>query len=285
LDSKTFFQKLDRIPDIPTLPNVVVKVNEMLRDYDTSIKKLSGIIENDQAMVSKILRLVNSTFYGFKSEVKNLPHAVIILGFNTIRNAIVSVAIVKVFSGKEGFEGFEITDFWKHSVAVAVTSGYLAEQSRLDSPNDCFVAGLLHDIGKVVLSQFFTELFGQVWSLAKKGDLSFYEAEKELLPVTHSRIGGYLAEKWQFPRSLVETTTYHHSIKKTVTNLNQLIIIHTADTIVNTCNAGSKGSGVFSSMDTEAKRTMSDQLKTAFEWFPNLAEEIESACEFFLKEE
>lgn len=263
----------------------MVKVNEMLRDYDTSIKKLSGIIENDQAMVSKILRLVNSTFYGFKSEVKNLPHAVIILGFNTIRNAIVSVAIVKVFSGKEGFEGFEITDFWKHSVAVAVTSGYLAEQSRLDSPNDCFVAGLLHDIGKVVLSQFFTELFGQVWSLAKKGDLSFYEAEKELLPVTHSRIGGYLAEKWQFPRSLVETTTYHHSIKKTVTNLNQLIIIHTADTIVNTCNAGSKGSGVFSSMDTEAKRTMSDQLKTAFEWFPNLAEEIESACEFFLKEE
>jgi len=285
LDSKTFFEKLERIPDIPTLPNVVIKVNEMLRDEDTSIQKLTKIIENDQAMVAKILKLVNSTFYGFRAKIKNIPHAVIILGFNTLRNAIVSVSIVKAFSGKEGIEGFEITDFWKHSVAVAVTCRYLAEQTKLDAPNDCFIAGLLHDIGKVVLSQNFTELFVKVWNLVKKDDLSFNEAEKELLPVTHCQIGGYLAEKWQFPRTLVESTTYHHSIKKTVTDLNQLIIIHTADTIVNSYNPGSKGSQVFSSLDSEAKRRMSEQLTTVSEWFPKLSEEIDSACEFFLKKE
>lgn len=283
MDSKTFFRKLDRIPDIPTLPTVVIKVNEMLRDYDTSIKDLSKIIERDQAMVTKILRLVNSTFYGFKSKIKNIPHAVIILGFNTIRNAIVSVSIIEVFAGKDSFEGFDITDFWKHSVAVAVTSGYLAEQTRLDSSNDCFVAGLLHDVGKVVLSQHFPDLFGEVWELVKENGFSFYDAEKKMLPVTHAQIGGYLAKKWQFPVTLIETIAHHHSIKKTASNLNQLILVYTSDHIVNNYNIESGGDELdFESLDPQAKQLMSGRLKTVSEWYPGVLEEIESACEFFL---
>ncbi|MBE9571600.1 MAG: HDOD domain-containing protein, partial [Proteobacteria bacterium] len=154
MDAQTFFKKLDSIPDIPTLPSIVITVNKMLQDYDTSIKNLSKAIEKDQSMVTKILRLVNSTFYGFRSRIKNIPHAIIVLGFNTIRNAVVSVSVIKTFSEKDICEGVEIEEFWKHSVAVAVTSRYLAEQTRLDSPEDCFVSGLLHDIGKLVLYQY-----------------------------------------------------------------------------------------------------------------------------------
>jgi putative nucleotidyltransferase with HDIG domain len=285
LDSQTFLEKLDSIPDIPTLPNIVIEVNKMLQDHDTSVKNLSKVIEKDQGMVTKILRLVNSTFYGFRSRITNIPHAVIILGFNTIRNAVVSVSIMKTFSGEKTFEGFEITDFWKHSIGVAVTSRYLAEQTRLDSPDDCFVVGLLHDIGKVVLSQYFTELFCGVWKSVKGDGLSFYEAEQNLIPVNHAQIGGHLAKKWQFPVSLIDTITHHHAIRKSVSNLSQLTIVHTADTIANNYEIDSDITPVFSAIDPEAKKTMADQLETVSDWFPNIATEIESACEFFLTEE
>jgi len=284
LDAQTFLKKLDTIPDIPTLPTIVIKVNKMLQDHDTSIKNLSKVIEKDQGMVAKILRLVNSTFYGFRSRITNIPHAVIILGFNTIRNAVVSVSIIKAFSGKETFEGFTITEFWKHSIGVAVTSRYLAEQTRLDSPDDCFVSGLLHDIGKVVLSQYFTEFFGGVWKSVKEDGLSFYEAEQNMTPVNHAQIGGHLAKKWQFPTSLIDTITHHHGIRKSVSNLNQLIIVHTANNIVNSYKVDSGITPVFSAIDPEAKRIMFHQLESISDWFPSIASEIESACEFFLEE-
>ena len=196
MDTRTFFKRLDNIPDIPTLPAVAIKVNKMLQDPDTSIKELSTVIGKDQAMATPILKLVNSSFYGFRSKTNTIPHAVIMLGFNVIRDAVISVSIIKAFSGEKSLQGFEITDFWKHSIAVAVTSRYLSEQSRLDTPNDCFVAGLLHDIGKVILSQHFSEFFDQVWRLAEKHILSFYQAEERLLPVSHAQIGGYLTEGW-----------------------------------------------------------------------------------------
>jgi len=285
MDAQTFLKKLDSIPELPTLPTIVLKVNKMLQDYDTSIKNLSKIIERDQAMVTKILRLVNSTFYGFRSRITNIPHAVIVLGFNTIRNALVSVSIIKTFSGEKSFEGFEITGFWKHSIAVAVTSRYLAGQTRLDSPDDCFIAGLLHDIGKLVLSQYFTESFGLVWKSVKEVGLSFYEAEKKLLPVNHAQIGGHLAKKWQFPVSLIDSITYHHAIRKGVSNLNQLLIVHTANTIVNNYKGDLEMRPDFSMIDSEARKVLSGQLETVLEWFPDVAGEIEAACEFFLKEE
>ena len=285
MDAQTFLRGLDRVPDLPTLPNVVIKVNKLLQDQDTSIRELGKTIETDQAMVAKILRLVNSTFYGFRSRIRNIPHAIIILGFNNVRNALVSVSIIKTFSGKKAFEGFEIKDFWRHSVAVAVTSKYLSEQSGLDSPDDCFIAGLLHDIGKLVLSLHFTELFRLVWESVREDELSFYEAEKKFLPASHAQIGGYLAKKWQFPASLVDSITNHHTIRKSVSNLNQLLIVHTANTIASNNRGDSEINPDFSAIDPETRRTMSGQLETVSEWFPDVATEIESACEFFLKEE
>jgi len=285
VDAETFFQKLDTTPDLPTLPNIVLKVNNLLQDPDTSIKELGKTVETDQAMVTKILRLVNSTFYGFRSKIRNIPHAIIILGFNNVRNALVSVSIIKTFSKENTFEGFEIGDFWRHSVTVAVISKYLSEQTGLDSPDDCFVAGLLHDVGKLVLSLYFTDLFGQVWKSVKEDRLSFYDAEKKLLPVSHAQIGAHLAKKWQFPVSLIDSISNHHSIKKSVSNLNQLIIVHTADTISNNHIGDSEITPAFSAIDPEAKRIMSAQLESVSEWFPVVATEIESACEFFLKEE
>ena len=285
MDAKTFLNKLDSIPDIPTLPTIIIKMNEMIQDQDISIKQLSATIEKEQALVTKILRLVNSTFYGSRSKTNNIPHAVIMLGFNTIRNAVISVSTTEAFSGEKRLEGFEISGFWKHSIAVAVTSGYLSQQSRLDVPDNCFVAGLLHDIGKVILSQHFSELFRQVWRSIAEDGLSFYEAEEKLLPVNHAQVGGYLAKKWLLPPSLTDSITYHHAIRKSVPNLDQLLIVHTADSIVNTYKPDTDTFPGFSSLNPEAKEALSRHPKSVPDWFPKIAPEIDSACEFFLNEE
>ncbi|MGP8331731.1 MAG: HDOD domain-containing protein, partial [Methanosarcinaceae archaeon] len=224
MDSKTMLKKLDRIDDLPTLPSIAMEVNKMLRDYDTSINKLAQTIEKDQAMVPRILKLVNSAFFGFRSKISSISHAVVLLGFNTVRNAVVSLSIINAFSGdKKSLEGFDITKFWNHSVAVAVISRYLAEKTRLQPLDDFFTGGLLHDIGKIVLFQHFHDFFKKVWISARENDLSFYNAEKKEISITHAGIGGYLAKKWQLPESLVDVIQYHHALSKNANDFNLLM--------------------------------------------------------------
>lgn len=284
MNTQTFLKRLDRIQDISTLPVVALKVNKMLQDYDTSVKSLSKTIEKDQAMVTKILRLVNSAFYGFRSEIGNISHAVTILGFNTVRNAVVSISVINTFSGKGASENFDIAAFWKHSVAVAVTSRHLAERTRLVTPDEGFVAGLLHDVGKVVLAQYFKELFSQVWEAMHNNGQSFFEAERELLPANHAQIGAHLAKRWQLPRNLIDAIAYHHAVRKAAANVYLIMTVHIADIIVNHYNFDSKNEPDFSAANPGARQAMGDMLETVSDWFPKVAAEIESATEFFLEQ-
>ncbi|UCF82616.1 MAG: HDOD domain-containing protein [Desulfobacteraceae bacterium] len=148
-----------------------MEVNKKLRDYNTSIKELSETIEKDQAIVPRILKLVNSAFFGFRSEISDISRAIVVLNFNTVHNVIISVSIIDAFSGKEVLEDFDIKALRTHSVAVAITSNYLAEKTCLQAPKDAFTGGLLHDIGKVVLAQFFQDLFRRVRASAKQNNL------------------------------------------------------------------------------------------------------------------
>ena len=282
MDSKTILKKLDRIDDLPTLPLIALEVNKMLQDYDTSISKLAQTIEKDQAMVPRILKLVNSAFFGFRSKIGSISHAVILLGFNTVRNAVVSISIIDTFSkNKEALEGFDIAEFWKHSLAVAVISRYLAEKTRLQPPEDSFTGGLLHDIGKIILFQYFQDLFKKVWISAKENKLSFYDAEKKEIPITHARIGGYLAKRWQLPESISDVIQYHHAFSKNANNLNLVMTVHVADIIANSFMPGQKNKLDFSLIYPDAISLMKLQLDTVSNWFPEISKEIESACQFF----
>jgi len=284
MDSQTMLNKLDRIDDLPTLPSIAMEVNEMLRDYDTSIKELSQTIEKDQAIVPRILKLVNSSFFGFRSKISDISRAVVVLGFNTVRNVIISVSIIDAFPGKEALDGFDIKAFWTHSVAVAVTSEYLAGKTRLQAPEDAFTGGLLHDIGKVILAQFFPDLFRKVWTYSKENNVSFYESENKEIPINHAQIGGYLSKKWQLPRGLIDAIRYHHAVSKSANDLNLLMVVHAADIIVNSLMGDPKNEMDLSEIYPDALDMMKPQLETVSDWFPDISEEIKDACKFFLEE-
>ncbi len=285
MDSKTMMKKLERIEDLPTLPTILFEVNALLEDVNTSAKKLSDTIAKDQSMAVKILKLVNSAFYGFRSTVSDISNAVVLLGFNTVRNSVISVSIIKAFSDKNDLEGFDITEFWKHSIAVAVTSKRLAEKCRVEAPDNCFVAGLLHDIGKLVLSQYFEDLFKRVWITSQKENLVFYEAEKKEISVKHPMIGSLLAKRWQFPDYLVDAIKCHHVIRKNVSNYELLLMVYGADVIVNHHKIEPDNPIDLSVVHPDAVEMLGSYMEKTIDWYAKLRAEIESASEFFLKEE
>ncbi len=280
-DWKALCRRLDHIENLPTLPAVALEVGQLLEDYNTPVEEVCETIEKDQAMVPRILKLVNSAFFGLRSNVSNISHAVVLLGFNTIRNAVVSVAVIRAMPGRKQLRGFDVTQFWSHAVSVAVTSKHLAEKSHLHYAGDAFTAGLLHDVGKLVMFLYFRDLFSGVWSRAAREGCSFYAAEQREGVITHAQIGAYMAQRWQLPKRLVDAIAFHHGVDEKAADLNLLLIVQTADIIANTAD----DNGTLPEPERfhpQARRIMGSCLANIAEWYPQTQEEIASACRFFL---
>jgi len=282
MNRASLFATLDHIENLPTLPAVVLEVNQLLQDFETPIESVCRTIEKDQAMVPRILKLVNSAFFGLRCGVSTISHAVVLLGFNTIRNAVVSVGVIDSFGSKQQLTGFDITKFWTHSVAVAVTSRHLAERSHLHYAGDAFTAGLLHDMGKLVLFRYFRTLFEAAWQSSQNCPLSFYEAERKELPATHADVGAYLVKRWQLPHRLTDAIRYHHSVRAQVADRNLLLIVHAADVIVNRLDGRNDDSQPdFTRLHPDAAHRLRGCLENLTDWYPAAEDEIQSACQFF----
>lgn len=282
--AQDFFNRLDMVEDIPTLPMVAMNVNRLLEDYDTSISDLATTIEKDQAIVAKILKLVNSSFYGFRSCIDSIARAVVVLGFDTVRNAVLAVSVMDAFTGARGAATIDLVEFWRHSVAVAVTSRHLGMLSCLESPGRCFVGGLLHDMGKVVMAQHCPVEFAQILALTADGELSFVHAEQEVLPVDHARVGGYLAEKWLLPESLRQVIRFHHTPERMDDGCPLGMIVNAADVIVNESRRRGEVGLSFRGMNGAALEALRPQIDDAHDWYPELEEKIGEACRFFVEE-
>jgi len=282
MDEKQLVGKLDRIKEIPTLPSIVFELNRLLQDPDTSVARISQTIEKDQAMAIKILKLVNSAFYGFKSKVSDIRSAVIMLGFNAVRNAIVSVSVIEAFAKKIKLQDFDITDFWKHSLAVAVTSKSISYKTRINSPDNCFVGGLLHDVGKVIMAQYFQDLFASVWNASRQEAITFHEAEKKLVPANHAVIGAHLASRWQFPQGLTEAIRWHHDYQPASQNAEFSLIIYLANIVVNSYDQDPDCVIDIGALHPDARKLIMGALQNIGDFYTNIAEEIDSAYAFFL---
>ena len=285
MDEQQFLTKLDHIKDIPTLPTIVFELNKLLQDPDTSIKTVCDTIEKDQAITLKILKLVNSAFYGFKSKISDLRNAVVLLGYNAVRNAIVSLSVINSFPKRVTLMDFDVSQFWKHSLAVAVTSKNIAQLSKKESPDNCFVGGLLHDTGKVILAQYFPELFETVWSTLQSESISFYEAEQKKLPIDHARIGAHLAGKWQLPQGLVDAIQHHHDFQPDIKSVNFVLNIYLANFIVNAYDLDPELRLDLSEMHPDVVKFMMNLMDDIGDWYSGLTDEIEAAYNFFLEAE
>jgi len=280
MENKAIWETLGKIKDLPTLPSVYFKVDKLLKDKQASIENVAHIIEIDPAMSSNILHLVNSAFYGLRSKSNSISHAVMILGFNAVKNAIVSVAVLDTLKLKDKYQNFNIADFWRHSVSVAVLGKLLAERSRLVSPDDAFIAGLLHDTGKIIMIKYFREDFGKVWKAMQETKRSFAEVEMEVASIDHVTIGAYLARKWQLPEHIIEAIACHHYYVTTGQSTGLVECVMLANALSNNEYKINPDDYVF---DSHIEKAIKPLMTDTDSWLPQALAEIDAAYEFFLE--
>lgn len=280
MENKAIWKTLEKIKDLPTLPSVYFKVDKLLKDKEASIDNIARIIEIDPAMSSRILRLVNSAFYGLPSKSNSISHSVMMMGFNAVKNAIVSVTILDTLSIKDRYQNFNITDFWRHSVSVAVLGKQLAERSRLTAPEDAFIAGLLHDTGKIIMLKYFKEDFGKVWQTMQETKCCFADAEQEVASIDHVQIGAYLARKWQLPEHIIEAIAGHHYYITSSQSTGLVECIMLADALSNNGYQINPDDYVF---EDNIEKVIKPLIINSDHWLPQAIAEIDAAYEFFLE--
>lgn len=206
---------LKRIRDIPSLPDVVNRILAIINQPNTPASEIAKLISYDPGLTSKVLRMVNSAAYGFQRQISSIQHGIMILGFTNVRGLVLSASIFKLFEGHTHPGGLNHQQFWEHSLGTAVAARLLAKSLGMADSDDVFSAGMLHDIGKVVLDVYFKQDYSQVLHQARlKGlplhGLPFYQLEESVLGVNHASIGNYLASKWKLPVGISEVILHHH---------------------------------------------------------------------------
>lgn len=227
-------QRLKRITQsiigLPTLPTVITQLIGLIDNPRTSAKEVAQLISTDQALTAKILKLANSAFYGFPREISTVDLAVVVLGFETVKSLGLSVSVLERFAaGRDDDHLFDRQKFWQHSIACGVAARMLAQKLRYRVPGEAFAAGILHDIGKLILCQYFPDEFSRVLETAQEEHIYIGVAEQRVLGVTHAEVGSWLVEKWNLPRQLVDSVAYHHAPRRLKRNAELPSLIHLAD--------------------------------------------------------
>ncbi|MBC7690554.1 MAG: HDOD domain-containing protein [Methylotenera sp.] len=204
-----YSELLGKLQDIPTLPVVAMKVNELLNDPNSSSVDIANLLKKDQVLTAKILRLVNSSYYAIPGGVTDVQRALAFLGFNTLAQLVLGISVFSVFN-KVSTEDFSMMDFWKHALGTAVCSELLAKKLKVAKPEEAFTCGLLHDIGKLVLHEIDGDRFSAVINEAKGRNVSFLEVEREWDTPGHSYLGEVIATKWGLPQVVRQAIRYHH---------------------------------------------------------------------------
>ncbi|MGR3173908.1 MAG: HDOD domain-containing protein [Candidatus Scalindua sp.] len=219
-----------QIESMPTLPTVALRVLEVTSNPGSSANDLMEIIGPDVSLTTKILKIANSPFYGLTREVSSLQHAVTVLGFKEIRNLVISTVAFESFKNFKQDDKFDIKKFWRHSFCCGLAAKIIAVDLKSTS-NELFVAGLIHDIGKLVMYIAFPVEFLKLVDMMSPLKLKYtaFEAEKNIFEMIHDEVGMKLLQKWLFPESLITAVGFHHHPLEADKKSSFPIIVHVAD--------------------------------------------------------
>lgn len=270
LEKEKIRRKIKSIKSLPTLPAVAQKVSKMAESDKTSANQLGKIISTDQAISGRVLRLVNSSFYGFPGRISSISNAIVLLGFDVVKSLIISVSVFEMM--EKGIIGL-----WEHSLGCAIASRIIAKKVKGCEPEELSVAGLLHDIGKVVVSVQLVDNYEDIKKLIAEEKIIFYEAEKKVLDLTHENIGNWLAESWNLPVGLQEPITYHHQPLRAQQAKLQTAVVHLADFLARAVGFGSGGDPWMPPLNRKAWERLGLTMHDIKEIIEELGDELESA--------
>ena len=232
-------EALKKVSTIATLPEVTAKIVQTVEDPKSTAAQLHKIVAHDPALATRILKVVNSAFYGLPGQIGSVERAIVLLGLNAIKNIAVAASLGQLFRGVKLCEGFTAKDLWTHCIAVGVTARELARQMKLPIADEAFLAGLIHDTGMLVGLQVWPDKLKDACEAARKSERDFCEIEREVTGVDHQQLGQGLAELWKFPRSCQLVAGYHHK-PTTLSDNNRMLVtlVYIADTMCCKQNRG-----------------------------------------------
>lgn len=212
LDNKFVRLSIEKsLRDLPALPDIVMRILRETENQDVSTHSIEKLLGSDQALASKVLRVVNSAYYGLSGQVTSLNQAIMILGMPQVRNLVLSVSAISTMKPKSPRQQETLKLFWLHAFGTAAATQIIAQQKRM-KVNDMealFLGGLLHDIGRLFLYSMFTQTYDQVLKYAQDKQVPVLTAELKLLGLTHSQIGATMASTWKLPQGLVDMIAKH----------------------------------------------------------------------------
>jgi putative nucleotidyltransferase with HDIG domain len=225
--SEDFKRKIYAVRDLPTLPIIAQKILTLRNDDENLAEKLGSIISSDQSLSVKVLTLANSAYYGHRAQIGTIKKAVVVIGTAMLRQFSLGVLVSKGF----GRGTQERETFWRHSLMAANAAATISKRSRTPNPEICFMGGLLHDIGKLVLDTNMPDEYQQVMEMLKNGNCSSIDAERIVFDTDHTEVGAWMAERWQLPAELVQSIGYHHSLEFETLPHSRIIAIVTASSL------------------------------------------------------
>ncbi|MFP4499874.1 MAG: HDOD domain-containing protein [Candidatus Hydrogenedentota bacterium] len=237
------------LSNLPTLPAVVKILTSMVEDENVSAGDIGTVLQRDQVLSAKILRLVNSPVYGFPGRISSVTHALVLLGFNVVKGLVLGTAVFDTL-------GKDARGLWEHSLGTAVLSRRLARELDRRETEEIMVAGLLHDLGKVVLSFLAPEEFRRACELAAARRCHIAQAEREVFGVDHTRVGMWVAASWHLPARLSEALAYHHKPGRAKRFTDAAAVVHLADILARGMDYGYPGDPTMPPLDHEAYQTL-----------------------------
>ena len=237
---------LKEISHIATLPEVTLKIIELVEDPSSSAQDLHEVISNDPALCSRILKVVNSSFYGLPGQIASINRAIVMLGLNAVKNIAIAASLAKLFRGGELTPFFSAKELWDHSNAVAITCKMISDRLGMGLGDEAYLAGLIHDIGIMVEMQYDRSSLIDALdrcdaSASGVPTTSLLETEEAVFGANHQDFGKGLCEKWKFPAPFVAAAGFHHNPTEAPSETKKIVyIVHAADVIASMVDGGFK---------------------------------------------
>jgi HD-like signal output (HDOD) protein len=235
---------------LPEIPSVVFELNEVIANPMSSAADIAQVVNRSPSLTALLLKIVNSSFYGFPSKIDKVSHAVTLIGTREISGLALGISILSIFKNIPK-EMIDMYSFLKHSLACGILSRILAAQKNLSHTEQLFVSGLLHDLGRLILYLYFADESLIILSRAGKYNRLLYREEKDLLGVDHAQVGKELMEQWKLPLVLENNVLFHHMPSEAPQTI-PATIVHLADIIANSLGIGSSGERFVPPLDTQA---------------------------------
>ncbi len=235
-------ERLDAIEDLPTIPHTMQAVLSSLDSAASSADKLEEIIREDPVLTAKVLKIANSAAYGAGTEISSLSRAIVVIGFDEVRNIVIGLSLSGIFCDDLGFEEFDAVDIWLHSIGVATCAKMIGQEVDGLDPEEMFTVGMLHDLGRILFCLYFPDELRDLIATIQDDDASLTEAEDQY-GLAHTEIGAYLAYRWQLGTFMVNVIRFHHHPHKAGDHAKAAAAINLADAITVQLQIGWKGLG------------------------------------------